>query len=145
MEERREWLGRGSWWIAPVLLLVPAVVVAKKVTGQNVHRPESECTACHSNDRAVLEQDPVAARALLAPDLEERCFVCHGDEGPSHHTGIRPRGRVPESLPLSVEGLITCATCHFMHGEQNAGSSFVRIENSRGGLCLTCHTLSELE
>jgi len=52
---------------------------------------------------------------------------------------------VPDALPLSVEGLITCATCHFMHGEQAPFRDFVRIENSRGGLCLTCHDLSELE
>lgn len=121
------------------------VGLAKKPPGENVHRPDAECTACHTTERGMLERDRKAARALLAGDLEERCILCHGDEGPSHHTGIQPRKPVPDMLPLSVEGLITCATCHFMHGEPNSAGDFLRIDNSRGGLCLTCHELSELQ
>jgi hypothetical protein len=86
----------------------------------------------------------VAARGLLVPDLESRCIACH-DEGPSHHTGIRPKKPVPDTLPLSRDGLITCATCHFIHGEQDPYGDFVRIDNARGGLCLTCHELQELQ
>ena len=139
-------LSRVGWALLAFLLLVPlALVLAKGPKGENVHRPDADCTACHTSERAALEEDRVAARARLAPDLEERCILCHGDEGPSHHTGIRPVKPVPDTLPLSAEGLITCATCHFVHGEPNAFRDFVRIENSRGGLCLTCHELSELE
>lgn len=116
-----------------------------KPAGENVHRPDADCARCHSAERGVLEQDRGAAQTLLAVDLEQRCFVCHADEGPSHHTGIRPHKPVPDTLPLSSEGLITCATCHFIHGEQDPFGAFVRIDNSRGGLCLTCHELSELE
>src|SRR5438046_5529531 len=102
---------RGVGWVAFLLLTTSlAVVLAKGPRGENVHRPDAECTACHTADRATLEQDRDAARGLLAADLEERCILCHGDEGPSHHTGIRPRKPVPGTLPLSVEGLITCAT-----------------------------------
>ena len=142
------WLG--SWrvgWTVPAFFFLAslAVVLARGPRGENVHRPDADCTACHTNARATLEQDPVVARRLLAPDLEERCILCHGDQGPSHRTGIRPRKPVPDTLPLSAEGLITCATCHFMHGEPSALRDFVRIDNSRGGLCLTCHELSELE
>ena len=132
--------------VLAVLLLGPLLaIVHAKPKGENVHRPDGDCTACHTNERAVLERDPGAARTLLAADLESRCLVCHGDQGPSHHTGIRPRKPVPEKLPLSAEGLITCATCHFMHGEPAASTDFVRVDNSRGGLCLTCHELSELQ
>jgi hypothetical protein len=120
------------------------VALGKKPQGENVHRSDAECTACHTADRATLERDRVQARGLLAPDLEERCVLCH-DEGPSHHTGIRPKKPVPDILPLSGEGLITCATCHFVHGEPQAVGDALRIENSRGGLCLTCHELSELQ
>ena len=122
-----------------------AVALAKGPRGENVHRPEAECPVCHTADRATLEADRAGARTLVAADIEERCLLCHGDQGPSHHTGIRPRKPVPEALPLSVEGLITCATCHFVHGEHGAGQDFVRIENARGGLCLSCHELSELQ
>ena len=137
---------RGVGWVAFLLLTISlAVVLAKGPRGENVHQPDAECTRCHTVDRAMLEQDRAAARALLAADLEERCILCHSDQGPSHHTGIRPTKPVPETLPLSAEGLITCATCHFVHGEQPTSRDFVRIENSRGGLCLSCHTLAELQ
>jgi hypothetical protein len=138
---------REGWRVlVPVILAsLVGVVVAKKPAGENVHRPDADCMGCHTADQTTLGRDRAAARALLAADLEERCVLCHNDEGPSHHTGIRPRKAVPDSLPLSAEGLITCATCHFVHGEPNAADDFLRIDNSRGGLCLTCHELSELQ
>ena len=150
MEEwwRVSWVRfRRAGWLVPVSLLITPLLAAvlAKPKGENVHRPDGECSACHTNDRATLEQDRAAARALLAPDLEERCILCHGNQGRSHHTGIRPLKPVPDTLPLSAEGLITCATCHFVHGEPGAFKDFVRIDNARGGLCLTCHELSELE
>src|SRR5262245_47651367 len=138
---------RGGWRVlVPVLLVsLVAVVMAKKPAGENVHRPDADCMGCHTADQATLERDHASARAHLAADLEERCVLCHNSEGPSHHTGIRPRKPVPDRLPLSAEGLITWATCHFIHGEPGAADAFLRIENSRGGLCLTCHELSELQ
>ena len=132
--------GRRIPWLVAVLLLVAA-----RPRGPNVHRPDADCRACHTADRDTLEGDRAAARGLIAADLEPRCLVCHGDQGPSHHTGIQPRKPVPDILPLSPEGLITCPTCHFMHGEPAPFEDFVRIDNTRGGLCLTCHELSELQ
>ena len=131
--------------LAMVLAIPLAVARATKPHAENVHRPDAACVPCHGVDRPALEQDRAAARTMLAPDLEERCILCHGDEGPSHHTGIQPKKSVPDNLPLSREGLITCSTCHFMHGEENRFGAFLRVDNSRGGLCLTCHELSELQ
>src|SRR3989442_4460346 len=109
--------GRGVGWAAFLLLTASlGVLLAKGPRGENVHRPDAECTGCHTADRARLEQDHGAARGLLAADLQERCILCHGGHGPSHHTGIQPRKPGPETLPLSVEGLITWATGHFAHG-----------------------------
>jgi hypothetical protein len=141
-------IGRRRWQalFVALALLVGALdtVLAKKPAGESVHRPDADCRSCHTATRDALDNDPAAARALLASDLEERCMRCHDDEGPSHHTGIAPKRPVPATLPLSPEGLITCATCHFVHGEQNPFGDFIRIDNTRGGLCLTCHDLSEL-
>lgn len=137
---------RARWPGLAVVLSVAALhaVLAEGTTGESVHRPDADCRSCHTAGRDVLERDRDAARTLLAADLEARCMLCHGNEGPSHHTGIRPVKPVPATLPLSGEGLITCATCHFIHGEQNPFGDYVRIDNARGGLCLTCHELSEL-
>jgi len=126
-----------------VLLVASLSSVQAKPTGENLHVPNANCAHCHTADRPVLEQDPVAAPHQLVPDVEQRCNACH-DEGPSHRTGMPPHSTVPE-LPLSDSGLITCATCHFIHGEKNPYGDFVRIDNARGGLCLTCHKLEELQ
>jgi hypothetical protein len=144
---RRRGGGAGWGWAAllPFLVVCMAgVATAVRHGVDDVHRPDADCLQCHTVDRATLETEHAAARAKLAPDLESRCFTCH-DEGPSHHTGIKPTMPVPETLPLSVEGLITCATCHFLHGEPNAVGDALRINNDRGALCLTCHKLSELQ
>ncbi len=146
MHDRRHSVRSTVTWFPVALTLIPlvAVVVVAKSGQDNVHRPNVECGGCHTADRDALERDHAAARALLADDLEQRCSVCH-DEGPSHHTGIAPKGPVPDALPLSSQGLITCSTCHFVHGEPDPFEDFVRIDNRRGGLCLTCHQLSELQ
>ena len=146
-EGRTPRLGRRRRGAAALVLVLPillGVAWAAKPQRDDVHRPDAECGRCHTADRDSLERDRLAARALLASDLEARCTVCH-DEGPSHHTGIPPKGPVPDTLPLSIDGRITCATCHFIHGEADPFGSFVRIDNARGGLCLTCHQLSDLE
>ena len=103
------------------------------------------CLVCHTDDAPVLGRDPTAARGALVPDLEAHCNGCHSDEGPSHKTGMAPHGAVPSVLPLAGDGTIMCATCHFMHDEPSPGESFTRMDNSRGALCLTCHTMAELE
>jgi len=120
-----------------------AVALAKNER-ENVHKPEVDCARCHTVGRPVLEENPAAAVHQVAPDIEQRCTVCH-DEGPSHRTGLPPVKPVPDALPLSDTGLITCSTCHFMHGERDPYGDFVRIDNSRGALCLTCHKLEELQ
>ncbi|HVN85202.1 MAG TPA: cytochrome c3 family protein [Candidatus Binatia bacterium] len=127
-------------WLAPPV----GVAWAKGPQGENVHRPDAVCLTCHTTDRDALESDRAAARTQIAPDVENRCGVCH-NEGPSHRTGMPPKAPVPETLRLSPDGLITCATCHYAHGEQNPHNDFLRIDNSRGALCLTCHQLSELQ
>ena len=130
----------------PVLSVAIAgtALAARRAKSPDVHRPEADCRVCHTADAATLRGDGEAARAALVPDLEARCADCHGDEGVSHPTGGRPQRPVPATLPLA-DGRITCATCHFMHGESDAFGDFVRIDNRRGGLCLTCHELSELQ
>lgn len=130
--------------LALVLLLVLFAAAGAKPHGDNVHRADGNCLACHTTDAATLSADKAAAKTALAPDLEARCAHCH-DEGPSHRTGIRPLKSEPRDLPLAADGTIGCATCHFLHGERDDFSDFLRLDNRRGGLCLSCHELSELQ
>jgi predicted CXXCH cytochrome family protein len=118
---------------------------ARPAPGPDVHRPDAACQGCHTADAAALGRDPAAARSALVPDIDARCMSCHGGEGPSHKTGVMPRGAVPANLPLSSNGQIMCATCHFVHGEGERSRDYQRIDNRRGQLCLTCHKMSELQ
>jgi hypothetical protein len=129
---------------AAVTAALAAVIVFARPHGEDVHRSDGACETCHTADAATLHADPAAARTAVVPDLEARCMACHGDEGPSHKTGVEPTKPVPDALPLT-EGKVTCATCHFMHGEGDRSDDFCRIDNRRGALCLSCHTLGELE
>ncbi len=126
-------------------LAVATVVVAARPHGDDVHRRDADCRTCHTTDAAALSADAAAAKAALAGDLETRCMACHGDQGPSHRTGMRPTKSVPPDLPVAADGTIGCATCHFMHGENDTFGDFLRRDNRRGGLCLSCHDLSELQ
>ena len=135
-------MNRREMAVAVVLLATRA---AAAPLGPSPHRPDATCTSCHTAEATTLQRDPATARSQLVPDLEARCNACHADEGPSHRTGMAPAHPVPGTLPLSLTGTITCGTCHFLHGENNPFGDYVRIDNRHGGLCLTCHTLSELE
>ena len=116
--------------------------------GVNVHRADADCRVCHTLDAAALRADRGAARDALAPDQEARCNTCHGAEGPSHRTGMAPKHAPPPALLLARDGhdgRIMCATCHYMHGEPTRAQAFERIDNKNGQLCLSCHTLAELQ
>src|SRR5262249_61938266 len=100
---------------APLWLALGAVTAPggkPKSHGDNVHRQDAECSSCHTADAATLARDPGAARQLLPTDLDGRCNVCHGDEGPSHPTSVRPTKAVPEILPLAGGGTTGWPTRH---------------------------------
>ena len=86
-----------------------------------------------------------APLSMMARTMRRKWVI--GNISPRYcaQTGIPPKGAVPPQLPLSADGKITCATCHFLHGEPGAGEAFCRIDNRKGALCLSCHTLAELE
>src|SRR6516225_3526598 len=77
------------FFVVCLVVCLAGIAAAVRHGVDNVHRPDANCLECHTVDRTTLETEQAAARAKLAPDLESRCFVCH-DEGPSHHTGIKP-------------------------------------------------------
>ena len=93
--------------LVPLLVVCLAGVAAAVRHGvDNVHRPDADCLGVpYRRSRDARDRARRGAGAAR-PDLESRCFTCH-DEGPSHHTGIKPTKPVPDILPLSAEGLIT--------------------------------------
>lgn|GEM_PF-1923513 len=133
---------------SPVLrpqVFIAVALANSKAKGANVHRKDAPCQTCHTADAVTLNRNASRAKLLLRPDLEAVCNRCHGDQGASHKTGGKPTMPVPATLPLSADGRLTCATCHFMHSENNSFGDFVRLDNRRGQLCLSCHKLSDLQ
>ena len=104
---------------APLALavLLAAAIAHARAHGDDVHRAPDRCEACHTADAATLHADPAPAARLLAPDLEARCAACHGDEGPSHETGIPPKP--PACVRVIFVGL-SSLRCSI-----NRGSTFV--------------------
>ena len=145
---RRVRSSAGGIVVAAILLFLDGSTRGRSFGGsanESPHVAAADCFLCHTADSAGLAHDPAMARSALVSGIEETCNGCHADEGPSHKTGMPPRAPLPAALPLSPEGMITCSTCHFVHGEAGAGSSWLRIDNRRGELCLTCHTMADLE
>ncbi|MHB2016018.1 MAG: hypothetical protein ACYCW6_03620 [Candidatus Xenobia bacterium] len=123
--------------------LLALLTVRLNSKGENVHASTQDCAVCHTLSGDALRQAGPAAGRALKPNLEAVCNQCHGDEGPSHQTGIAAVHPVPPDLPLT-NGRLACDTCHYMHAEHNQYGNYLRRDNRRGGLCLTCHTLAEL-
>ncbi len=68
------------------------------------------------------------------------CYRCHPPEilGVSHPVGIAKKSGtvVPDYLPTLEGGIITCVTCHEVHGRDR--KHFTRMEASKD-LCKICH------
>lgn len=130
-----------------VTIAALAFAAGAKRGSPNVHheRTGAGCLACHTADEAVLTGTASARDPMLVDDLDAHCAACHDPLDASHRTGVVPKKPVPPSLPLAADGKVTCATCHFMHAENDAFGDFVRVDNRQGALCLTCHELAELE
>lgn len=76
-------------------------------------------------------------------DLPTDCDGCHKAAYNPHPVNMKPTMAVPPELPLSPVGLVTCATCHAVHGGKSE-DSYVRNGvghfASRRTFCYKCHT-----
>jgi len=68
------------------------------------------------------------------------CYRCHPYQilGLSHPVGVAPKSgaSMPDYLPTLEGGIITCVTCHDVHGGNR--KYFARMEATKD-LCKTCH------
>ncbi len=78
------------------------------------------------------------------------CIACHRiDQGFSHPVDVVPSSTIsiPDSLPLTIEGKITCTTCHDAAANHGAGTSGARrnymlratLTDAFGTTCAVCH------
>lgn len=137
--------------IVALLLLVPASVMA---FGSH----DNECVECHGIhtaqgaaliDVAPLEADNPSTGTKLT-GVSSLCLGCHSDEGgilevnlmATHPIGIIPkRAQVPAGN-LSVNGTLTCTSCHDPH-PSNPNYMYLRADVSgsgdMGAFCELCH------
>lgn len=132
-------------WLALICaaLVLGAVTAGLSEPRQNPHGNQDQCITCHTTDTGGLKADPVTGHPNLRQDLESICKSCHHLEEPGHQMGVTPKRKIDPVLPLDAQGRVECWTCHFTHGENPYGE-YLRVDNRRGGLCLKCHTFSEL-
>ena len=67
------------------------------------------------------------------------CYRCHSLDalGLSHPVGVaaKPTTKIPDDLPTLKGGIITCVTCHNVHG-----GSMKYLARPKSTSCNTCHT-----
>lgn len=103
----------------------------KKAEPPPVSKPHEKlpCEDCHKS------------HGVIPPEKTGRpCLKCHEDQAGdnSHPVDIPYKGEVPpEKLPLSVDGKITCNTCHILHEPESSVPALLRKKFN--DLCMTCH------
>jgi predicted CXXCH cytochrome family protein len=126
-----------------VVAVTLAVLLAVYAIEQDPHNfPASRCGSCHEKDAAgnILEH------RMTAP-ITELCRECHEKIIKSvymHPVNVKPRRViVPNDMPLSSYGDITCSTCHDVHGTYftvyGTQSYYLRRGETGRAFCSICH------
>lgn len=127
-------LGR-FWHISGVLIVAflgyQALSVANIDSGDNIDA--WNCDNCHAAGSATNARNA----PLLVGTEETLCTVCHKDALiASHPSGVVPSMETPKAFSLSMNGTLTCSSCHDVHAEQHGQLSVVTDKKT---YCLSCH------
>jgi len=166
MTLRKPWgFSRGIervWFFGLILLIILAPDITEGA--QNPHAfmdDPSRCLHCHATK-------PVGPGGGFIKDIVSLCRDCHSiAHRMSHPVDIGPQEGVHPELPLDREGTITCSTCHDPHSEPSSATPylsrgiverlkgmfssagyptyFLRMSNTEGQLCLSCHKGEEVD
>lgn len=107
--------------------IVVLLIISFMLTLQRANALQTkECTVCHVSHNGGPVKKP----------LTELCVSCHGEriEAGEHRVEIVPKYPVPQNLPLTKEGRLTCITCHDQHSKEPI---MLRFETMV--LCNKCH------
>ncbi len=166
MTSNRPWrsLKKAERLLAPGLVLLLVCLPAPVQGARNPHvfmEDPARCLQCHG-------EEPPDPGGSFKKDIVTLCRECHSVvHQMSHPVDIRPGGDVQALLPLDQEGTITCATCHDPHSEPFSAEPYVsrslverlkglfssdgfltyflRMPNTQGQLCLSCHSGGEVD
>ncbi|MBI5100262.1 MAG: cytochrome c3 family protein [Nitrospirae bacterium] len=123
-----------------VLILILTVILAYSVF-DNPHTFSNEkCRDCHVDTERYPKK--------MTDSVTKLCGKCHKKEvkRSSHPVDIAPQSvTVAADLPLT-DGMITCNTCHNIHGDRytltGQKTNFLRRNSSGRDFCLICHRAS---
>jgi predicted CXXCH cytochrome family protein len=109
-----------------------------------VNKPTAKIKLLASPAASLDAQESVNGQHIYLVTKKELtikgCYKCHPPEilGVSHPVGVaQKRGtNVPDYLPTLEGGIITCVTCHEVHGGNQ--KHFTRMKTIKD-LCKTCH------
>lgn len=122
-----------------LLLLAAAAAVGAPPTRVNPHwptpgsDPRSSCSACHT-ERPNDGASPADAQLRLEPVAV--CSTCHPGmphQGAAEHVG-RPMPDRARAALASIDGRITCFTCHDVHVDGAAGDVSSPVARRLGSL-----------
>lgn len=132
---------RGTAWLAALAaVLLFAVSVGSVFVNVEPHRfSDSECFNCHF----TLPEGGGAAPSFV-DEITVMCTRCHEVSPLSHVVDISPMIPIPDGMPLSDRGTMTCVTCHDPHTSPTdpvTGGKTYFLRGSKPGkpLCLRCH------
>ncbi len=143
-----------------ILVNLPAAIVAALLlsagrapagnavfpTGAGKPNPHAAfaCAECHKTvpmRGSTMRPDILKG---LAAEPVALCKGCHEKTDENHHpVRSSKERRIPEGLPVSKEGDITCSTCHDLHAAGGIPSLLRGFDNGlyqvRMDMCLDCH------
>jgi predicted CXXCH cytochrome family protein len=129
--------------VLAAILFALGVGIAYTVLTRSVHDfTEAECPSCHA-------ATPVKGRSetlVMKASVSYLCLRCHPVMGEtiSHPVEIVPvEARLPQDLPLSRDGRMTCSTCHDIHAAPvsafGTATYFLRRSVAGSAFCSACH------
>ena len=119
---------------------------------------DNECVECHgvhtAQGSALIGVEPFEPQnpstGTLVQDSSSLCLGCHSDQGgvlevdlmKTHPIGIIPKRASVPAENLSLEGTLTCTSCHDPH-PSNPNYKYLRVGTSEGrkmgAFCAYCH------
>lgn len=126
-------------------------------------KDRANCSKCHDIRQLPGGGSYIAFEENSGAIQTVNCKGCHPQHLGDHPVLVRPLFSVPKDLPLSKRGEVTCMTCHNTHYERYSDrpwlprsvktsmldymfrkkvykTYFLRRNNSKKELCISCHT-----
>ncbi len=119
----------------------------------STHHFDLSCDKCHISQSDEKTQDQLPNTWQLKQDINKSCTMskCHNfDPMLSHPVGIKPKGPIPEDMPLDSQAKITCLTCHNQsidksdqdYSDIDSGNQYLLRRPVGEQLCSSCHVNS---